>query len=194
MLTFAIALAAALLFGVGVGILAVCGYLATLRIQRAVMRDRAADLAGMPAPGAWDRVWAWAMRRLVHWLRRHRHAAMAGRIRALEIELGMVEPEPGPAELRLRLLADHTTRSVAEIREILTHPDQIAEAFATRESTEKLLADYRRSFFANSVTPAARRVKHPPYATSLHDWDGDEQCPQCVRMLDIARLTARTSE
>jgi hypothetical protein len=32
---------------------------------------------------------AWVLRRLVHWLRRHRYTAMAERIRALEIELGM---------------------------------------------------------------------------------------------------------
>lgn len=83
------------------------------------------------------RVLDWPLRRLVRWLRRHRYARMAGRTRALEIELGMIEP-------------DHATRSVAEIREILTQPALLAEAFATCESTEKLIADYRRSFFANS--------------------------------------------
>jgi hypothetical protein len=38
------------------------------------------------------RVLDWFPRRLVRWLRRHRYATVAGRIRALEIELGMAEP------------------------------------------------------------------------------------------------------
>lgn len=110
MLTFAIALTAAMLFGVGVGILAMCGYLATSRIQRAVMRDRTNELAGMPAPGLWGRLVAAVLRRVVRRLRRNRHAAVAGRVRALELELGMREPDATERACQALLTGDASSR------------------------------------------------------------------------------------
>jgi hypothetical protein len=63
------------------------------RIQRAVMRDRTAELTGEPTPGLWGRLVAAVLRRVVRQLRRDRHATVATRIRALELELGMREPD-----------------------------------------------------------------------------------------------------
>lgn len=92
MATFAIALAAALLFGAGIGVLGMCGYLATSRIERAVVERRTAEVTGARSPGLWGRLWDAALRRVVRRLRRHRYARIAERTRALEVELGMVEP------------------------------------------------------------------------------------------------------
>ncbi len=129
MATFAIALAAALLFGAGIGVLGMCGYLATSRIERAVVERRAAEAMGASPPGLWGRLWAAVLRRVVRWLRRHRYAAVAERTRALEVELGIVTIEPAVSGIYAAIVT--------------------AAIEATR--TQPYATDHNRNYFVNGA-------------------------------------------
>lgn len=139
---------------------------------------------------------AWFMRRLVRWLRRRRYAAMSGRIRALELGLGMVEPTIAEMYANPALVGDGPGRKLPYARAtvtqrtnggrnyfangdmtVLTDRGLLAEALATAGSIERLIGDYKHAFNRRNA------YKHPPYPTALHDWAGKEQCPECVRML-----------
>jgi hypothetical protein len=114
------------------------------------------------------RVLDYLLRRLVRWLRRHRYTRTAARTRALEVELGMVEPTT--AERGLKAFADASVFG------------GVGAYWTDKANVQQHVTGHGRNYFANgNMTIGGTLPDFPPV-------------PKLPPFAPDPRLTTRTSE
>lgn len=115
------------------------------------------------------RIMEWLLRHLVRWLRRHRYARMAGRIRTLELDLGMVEPTTAEMYANPALIGDTPREGLP---------------FALASAADRAAA-HRLAVFADVSFDQARRALALPEFVPV---------PKLPPYIPDPRLTARIVE
>lgn len=137
----------------------------------------------------------WLMRRLVRWLRRRRYAAMASRISALELELGMREPTD--LERGLRQLAEVAAGRLAAAERAAAHCLGGVVAYWTGEAADL----QRRERRDHDATQCPTRIEVTRFTDSAPAYIHGIGCapqfpaiPELPSFTPDPRLTARTNE
>jgi hypothetical protein len=134
------------------------------------------------------RVLDYLLRRLVHWLRRHRYTRTAARTRALEIELGMVPPDDTSRE-RLELLADASIYG------------GVGAYWTDKANVQQRATGHGRNYFANgdmaiedALPTGFDRYRHGSVLGAQEHWRRNERpCLDCMRAhLDNTLHSTRT--
>jgi hypothetical protein len=140
------------------------------------------------------RVLDYLLRHLVRWLRRHRYTRTAGRIRALEVELGMVEPTISEMYANPALIGDTPRgRLPYALANASVYGGVVAISTDPAELRLMLLADHPsgvsqhatghgRNYFANGNMTIGGTLPDFPLVPKLPPFTPDP------------RLTTRTSE